>query len=236
METEFDIKCVAVGDGAVGKTSLLQTYSKNKFPEEYEPTVFDNYNCTVYYNNKTLVSLNLWDTAGQEDYDSLRPLSYPETDVFLLCFSTINQTSFMNIKSRWINELKQYIRDGKKQYSNSVSIVLCGLKIDLRENADYVRKNVESRGFKVVTQQDGLQMAQFIQNELGILCKYVECSSKSLTGLKDCFQEVMQLYFESKQLEKQSQKPSKASSRSKTSIFSSISHKADAKEDVARFR
>ncbi len=44
--------------------------------------------------------LALFSTAGQEDYDRLRPLSYPQTDVFLLCFSTVNPASFENVREK----------------------------------------------------------------------------------------------------------------------------------------
>lgn len=105
-------KLVIVGDGACGKTCLLIVFSKDQFPEVYVPTVFENYvadievdgkqvqHACTYVNLWTQVSwvqvmsdalfqveLALWDTAGQEDYDRLRPLSYPDTDVILMCFS-----------------------------------------------------------------------------------------------------------------------------------------------------
>lgn len=71
---------------------------------------FDNYSAPMQVDT-IQVSLGLWDTAGQEDYDRLRPLSYPQTDVFLICFSVASPSSFENVTSKWYPEIKHHCPD-----------------------------------------------------------------------------------------------------------------------------
>ena len=97
--TDHRKKLVIVGDGACGKTCLLTMYTSNTFPLDYIPTVFENYVTTLKVASKR-IELSLWDTAGQEDYDRLRPLSYPDTDVILICFSLVDKVSFANITEK----------------------------------------------------------------------------------------------------------------------------------------
>jgi small GTP-binding protein len=117
------VKVVVVGDGAVGKTCLLWSYSKQEIPPDYVPTVFDNYVVKLQVNDKE-VNLQLWDTAGQEDLENIRVLSYTNTDVFLVCFSVCEPTSLANVQTKWLTELKTYVKDPV--------IILVGTKKDLR--------------------------------------------------------------------------------------------------------
>ena len=63
------------------------------------PRSFDNYTASVMVDGNPII-LGLWDTAGQEDYERLRPLSYPQTDVFLICFSVVSPPSFDNVRAK----------------------------------------------------------------------------------------------------------------------------------------
>ena len=80
------LNCIVVGDAGVGKTCLLERYTTDNFIPGHLPMVVDNYVSDVIFYGHS-VRFDLKDTSGQDDYDRIRPLSYPQTDVFLICFS-----------------------------------------------------------------------------------------------------------------------------------------------------
>uniref|UniRef100_A0A8B9ZXH0 Uncharacterized protein n=1 Tax=Anas zonorhyncha TaxID=75864 RepID=A0A8B9ZXH0_9AVES len=94
-----EIKAVIVGDGGCGKTSLLMVFARGDFPKVYVPTVFEKYTASFQVDGKP-VKIHLWDTAGQEDYDRLRPLSYSDANVVLMCFDVTNRSSYDNILTK----------------------------------------------------------------------------------------------------------------------------------------
>ncbi|KAJ0818300.1 putative small GTP-binding protein [Helianthus annuus] len=205
------IKCVTVGDGAVGKTCMLISYTSNTFPTDYVPTVFDNFSANVVVGDST-VNLGLWDTAGQEDYNRLRPLSYRGADVFLLAFSLISRPSYENISKKvfisplsLINYISSFIHlfcfvlfSGQwiselRHYAPTVPIVLVGTKLDLREDKQYLSDHPN------VTPITTSQVSRIVQLKKTNLCRgeelkktigaavYIECSSKTQQNVKAVF-------------------------------------------------
>lgn len=151
---------------------MLISYTTNTFPEEYIPTVFDNYSANVVVDRRH-ITLGLWDTAGQEDYDRLRPLSYPQTDIFIVCFALDAYSSFENVRNKWVPEIHHH--------APGVPFILVGTKVDLRHEA---AKNGSEGKFISKLQGEGLK------EELRGL-KYLECSARTQEGVKNVFDEVI---------------------------------------------
>ncbi|CAI4728614.1 CEI_1a_G0044780.mRNA.1.CDS.1 [Saccharomyces cerevisiae] len=211
------IKCVIIGDGAVGKTSLLISYTTNSFPTDYVPTVFDNYSTTIAIPNGTasspleldngndkrgslssassspstdrkLYKINLWDTAGQEDYDRLRPLCYPQTDIFLICFSVSEHASFANVTEKWLPELKQTSNiEGTSLYTKlgKYPILLVGTKSDLRDDPA-TQKKLQEVNSDYVSQEEIDELVQ----RCGFM-GYTECSAATQAGVREVFEQAV---------------------------------------------
>ena len=165
-------KLVIVGDGACGKTCLFYAFAKDEFPDQYIPTVFENYVPFIEVDGK-LVELGLWDTVGQEDYDRLRPLAYPYTDVILMCYSVNSHDGLENIHTKWVPEVQQYCPN--------VPFLLIATKKDLRN--DLAIKQVLMRDkLEVIHPEQGRAMAE----KVGAYA-YLECSAKTREGVREVF-------------------------------------------------
>ncbi|KAI9551852.1 cell division control protein 42 homolog [Daphnia magna] len=170
------IKCVLVGDGAVGKTSLIVSYTTNGYPTEYIPTAFDNYNVVVNVDNQPIL-LQLCDTAGQDDFDNLRTLCYDSTDVYVVCFSVVSPASFANVASRWLPEIRRHSPD--------TPVILVGTQADLRSDVK-VLIELARYGEKPVGELEAIRLA----DRLGART-YVESSALTQRNLKEVFDEAI---------------------------------------------
>lgn len=170
---EIRRKLVIVGDGACGKTCLLIVFSRNEFPQDYVPTVFENYVSDVEVDGKH-IELALWDTAGQEDYDRLRPLSYPDSHVILICFAVDSPDSLENVQEKWISEVLHFCA--------GLPIILVALKKDLRNDAKTIEE-LRKNGQSPVTSEEGLAVSQ----KIGAY-KYLECSARTREGVREVFE------------------------------------------------
>ncbi|XP_035523520.1 rho-related GTP-binding protein RhoF [Morone saxatilis] len=169
-----ELKIVIVGDGGCGKTSLLMVYAKGDFPEKYAPSVFEKYVTTISLGGKE-IKLNLYDTAGQDDYDRLRPLSYQEANLILVCFDVTNPTSYENVLIKWHPEVKHFCRD--------TPVILIGCKTDLRKDKECSRK-LKAMNQAPITYMQGEETRQQMNAEL-----YLECSAKYQENVEDVFRE-----------------------------------------------
>uniref|UniRef100_A0A8B9LL70 Ras homolog family member F, filopodia associated n=1 Tax=Astyanax mexicanus TaxID=7994 RepID=A0A8B9LL70_ASTMX len=172
------LKFVIVGDGGCGKTSLLMVYAKGDFPEKYAPSVFEKYVTTVTHGGKE-IQLNLYDTAGQDDYDRLRPLSYQNADLILVCYDVTNPTSYENVIIKWYPEVHHFCRDVPK--------ILIGCKTDLRKDKEKMRK-LRAVEQEPITYTQGEETQKQMNAEL-----YLECSAKYRENVEDIFKEATKL-------------------------------------------
>eukprot|EP01084_Bolivina_argentea_P251605 422047_1 len=181
MDDEGGIKIVVVGDGAIGKTSLLISYQSNEFPETHVPTIFENTTIAKtieLHGEESTITLDLWDTAGQQQFDRLRILAYRATDVFLLCFSVVALSSFQNLEQKWLPEIKHHC--------DEALILLVGTKCDLKDDSH-----------EIIPKDQILKYKEQIQ-----ACAYVETSAKQRLNVDYCFQTAIQKFLDSGERQK----------------------------------
>ncbi|EJT71073.1 GTP-binding protein RHO3 [Gaeumannomyces tritici R3-111a-1] len=188
-------KLVLLGDGACGKTSLLNVFTRGYFPTVYEPTVFENYVHDIFVDN-VHIELSLWDTAGQEEFDRLRSLSYDDTDLIMLCYSVDSKDSLENVESKWVGEIADNCP--------GVKLVLVALKCDLRQEAAEEAADNAAAGGSNGTAADGPQTSgtknaekkEMITYDTGLevarrinAMRYLECSAMRNRGVNEAFTE-----------------------------------------------
>jgi len=176
------IKVALVGDGTVGKTCMLMSYVCQAFMEDYIPTMFDNFSAIEEIDGE-LVNTILWDTAGQEDYETIRLTTcFPNTHVFILCFSVVHPDSFHNVKQKWLEELKKSSPD--------TPFILVGTKTDMRDDEEVIRRLAE-KGKEPITSKMGKKRAKEIKARL-----YIECTAKELDTVNEVFRSALRIVMD----------------------------------------
>uniref|UniRef100_A0A1L8EH05 Putative rho n=1 Tax=Haematobia irritans TaxID=7368 RepID=A0A1L8EH05_HAEIR len=155
------IKCVTLGDGCAGKTSILRFYTDKYLLEEYPPTIYEEYLTECAGVDGVKLPLLLCDTAGL----NTKPFDYGDTDIFLLCFSVEETNALENLKRRWLPEIRHYCPN--------VPVIVIATKIDLREHTR----------IQCITRDQGLALAK----EVNAL-EYMECSTHNGMGIQEIFE------------------------------------------------
>jgi len=178
MDDELNVKIVVIGDGAVGKTCMLVSFTEKKFPMEYVPTVFDNKTTAMTVDDKA-VHLQLIDTAGSEKFVKIRPMNYPGTDIFLVCFSINSKSSFDHVTTKWDPEIREHCP--------KVPFILVGTKADLRDEKK-TDKQSNSSSESMIPYEEGERLAASVG-----AARYMECSALTLDNLDKVFEEAVRI-------------------------------------------
>ena len=133
---ELNLKLVLIGDSNVGKTTLLYKYIDNENKEDIIPTLgLENKVKTIRIKGIN-TKIQIWDTAGQEKFNSLTKNIFTNTDGILIIFDLTNKTSFTHIKN--------WIEDVKDQSKKSIKKIIVGNKSDLKDKRKVTKEDIKS--------------------------------------------------------------------------------------------
>eukprot|EP00299_Pterocystis_sp_00344_P005074 c163_g1_i1.p1 GENE.c163_g1_i1~~c163_g1_i1.p1 ORF type:complete len:287 (+),score=67.44 c163_g1_i1:536-1396(+) len=164
------LKCVVVGAQSTGKSSFVVTAVTGQFPEQPLSTFIENSLTNAVINGRS-ITIAFWDGLRNENFSRLRVLSYPQTNVFLMCFAVNHRDSFERVTSEFVPEIRQRCP--------KVPILLVGLKSDLRESSGS-NPEIPSDTNSFVTREEAIACSNKIK-----AVEYLECSALNKTGLQE---------------------------------------------------
>lgn len=165
----FNFKIVLLGEGCVGKTSLVLRYVENKFNEKHLTTLQASYLCKKLNISGKRVTLNIWDTAGQERFHALGPIYYRESNGAVLVYDITDEDSFQKVKN-WVKELR-------KMLGNEICLGIAGNKIDLEKDRHVTVAEAEAYAASVGA-------------------KHYHCSAKLNKGVEEMFLDLAKVMIE----------------------------------------
>jgi small GTP-binding protein len=155
---ELKLKLLLIGDTSVGKTSMILKYTDNKFPETHIATIGVEYKSKTIYTDKYKITLNIWDTSGQERFKSITKNFFRNTNGVLFVYDITSYKSFSNIKN-WMKDSEMY---------EKFDSIICGNKVDLDSLREVQFETLKEFGLK-----------QKIP--------YIETSAKDGVGINEAF-------------------------------------------------
>ncbi|KAL5006720.1 hypothetical protein ScPMuIL_015526 [Solemya velum] len=167
-ETEGTVvksKLVVVGDCGCGKTALIQRYTRGVYTEGYTPSSFDTSTATYSVSDTYHIQMSIWDTPGDSGFDGVRPLSYTDADLIVICFNIGDPDSMANAVTKWGPEVRENCPHQP--------IILVGCQSDLRHDLKSI-STLAKNNLAHTTYEQGLKSA----NVIGALV-YSETSSKT---------------------------------------------------------
>lgn len=179
--SQVHFKAVLLGEGRVGKTSIMIRYVEGTYTDRRESTFNASYLDKRIKVGSTEVNVALWDTAGQERFHSLGPIYYRDADGAVVVYDITDAESFTRMKT-WTKELRKMVGG-----EDSISIVIVGNKIDL-----------ESK--RQVDEKEAIAYAESVG------AVHFKASAKLNTGLDDIFLDLTQ-----RMIDRRKSKPKKSS-------------------------
>jgi small GTP-binding protein len=155
LNTAVELKILLLGNGSVGKTSLINRYLRNVYNPVYLTTIGIDKSVKFLLINNKQIQLSIWDTAGQEQFRTITKSFYNKTDGVILCFDLTEKESLGSI-NYWIEQLNSKIN------LKDIGIVLVGTKLDLSEFEDSFNE-IKSEAEKVA---DSYQIKYFNTSSL----------------------------------------------------------------------
>jgi len=203
-QSNSDPKLIIVGDGAIGKTCLIQRFLAKGYVEDYTPTMFNDLPLTIAFDDEITGewqrfenadgspnapeedkrTFNLWDTAGQESFETLRELTYPKTHVIVMGYEVSSQTSLENARTKWKDELDT--RANQCEITKTAPRVLVGTMVDKRHDASAAGKSIE----QFVSPAAAYAMAK----EMGCVA-WIETSAKADINCNECLDLLVKVGF-----------------------------------------
>ncbi|MHA1377613.1 MAG: GTP-binding protein [Candidatus Helarchaeota archaeon] len=170
---DYLLKCIVVGDAAVGKTALSLRFAEGIFRDDYKVTIGVDFSIKMMNVYGFRVKLQVWDTGGQEQFSYIRPLYYTGASCGFIVFDKTKRVSFDHI-GKWVREVN--VNRG------NIPLILIGNKDDLPDQK--------------VTTEEGKKLA----NNLGII--YFDTSAKSGKSVDLVFKTLVRMVLDPKFLEK----------------------------------